>query len=80
MRASRTFANPSEDASQNLQVAINATDTFNVPSELKSICEVADLYYDYAYNAGLRLGDHPVSGRRTRRTSISIGQFSIGPG
>jgi hypothetical protein len=36
MRASRTFANPSDDASQNLQVAINAADTFNVPSELKS--------------------------------------------
>jgi hypothetical protein len=57
MRASCTFANPSEDAPQNLQVAINAIDTFNVPSELKSICEVADRFYDDAYIAGLCLGD-----------------------
>jgi hypothetical protein len=57
MRASCTFANPLEDATQNLQVAINATDTFNVPRELKSICDVADSYYNYAYIAGLRLGD-----------------------
>ena len=56
MRDSCTFANPSEGASQNLQVAINASDTFNVPSELKSICEVADRFYDDAYIVGLCLG------------------------
>jgi hypothetical protein len=57
MRASCTFANPSEDASQNLQVDINATDTFDVARELKFLCECADAYYWHAHIIGLHIGD-----------------------
>jgi hypothetical protein len=59
MRAFCTFTSPSEDedASQNLQVDINATDTFDVARELKFLCECADAYYWHAHIAGLRLRD-----------------------
>jgi hypothetical protein len=57
MRVVCTFANPSEDASQNLQFDVNATDTFDVVREFKILCECADTYYWHAHVAGLRLGD-----------------------
>jgi hypothetical protein len=67
MRVVCTFANPSEDASQNLQFDINATDTFDVVHELKILCECADAYYWHAYIAGLRFGDEGNTAKQFRQ-------------